>query len=139
MASASAAARRRVNHAWTSEHGRFRHVEWTDGQGRESSPAAPPAVFADMPAYLYEWLSLAGAPGDMKVDGLDLGTVQRAGENWAAWETGIAEGLRVMPPQLRTDWVAFSTFEDIWETILGRCGNVGMSPEVAIGKGLKAA
>jgi hypothetical protein len=125
-----------VNHAWASGNGRLRYVEWADGRGGEGKKVQPPVAISSMKQPLYEWMSLAGPPDDMRIEGLDLGEHRRAGENWARWEEGIAVSLGDVNQSERAKWVAFSLFQEIWKYVLSRCDSIGTKPEIAIGRGL---
>lgn len=127
-----------VNHAWSTNLGRLRYVEWTDGTGREGRNVVPPRGITEAPRHLYEWFSLAGLPEDMRIDGLDLQESRRAGEHWAHWERSIGQFLRTIDKTERQSWIAWSLFEDIWNYVVDRCNNIGTIPEIAIGRGLEA-
>lgn len=85
-----------VNHAFDSPTGRLRLIESLGPDGQEG-PAVP---LSDVPqqerdfyaggSRAYEWFSLAGLPGDMRAQGLDLRTHRRHGGEFADGERGLA-------------------------------------------------
>lgn len=124
-----------VDHAFASPTGRLT----THASLGPDGPTGPPIPFEEQSqaardvqrsvrgTWPYEWFSLAGFPGDMRGDGLDMRTHRRAGREFADSERTIAGVLRRRGPGVTVGQAL--TAHDlgwIWDDMSASCADAGV-------------
>ena len=126
-----------VNHAFASPTGRLTLHETVseDGQhGREMALDELPREQTRMyqaGERLYEWFSLAGLPEDMHMDGLDLKTHRRAGQEFIDFEKALSKRLEMVPRSDHRRYIVAADSHTFWRHCFALLEESGYGPPEA--------
>jgi hypothetical protein len=111
-----------VNHAFASPTGRLTLHETVSDDGNHGRLLTLDEVSEEAKRFYvpgergYEWFSLAGMPEDMHMDGLDLKTHRRAGQDFADFEQDLASRARQRPEADRRIYVIAADSDRFWRS-----------------------
>ncbi len=127
-----------VNHAFASPTGRLRLVKSLGPDGEEGPPVAwedltPAQRSVYAPGVVHEWLALAGTPGDLRLQDVDLLLNRRAGSDFASDERRLARLLaHRQGPVSVGEAISGNDIGWIWGSLCEVCAALGVNPNAVL-------